>query len=99
MNGIEAAGQIRTETNIPVIFLTAYADESTLNKAKVTQPYGYIIKPFKEIDIHTSIEMALYKHKKEAEVLKERDDVCKRFVKGQHVGVGWVGEEAVHAVE
>jgi two-component system response regulator LytT len=73
MNGIEAATQIRTETNIPVIFLTAYADESTLNKAKVTQPYGYIIKPFKEIDIHTSIEMALYKHKKEAEVLKERD--------------------------
>ena len=39
----------------------------------MTQPYGYIIKPFKEIDIHTSIEMALYKHKKETEVLKERD--------------------------
>ncbi len=73
MNGIEAAGRIREETGIPVIFLTAYADESTLNKAKVTQPYGYIIKPFKEIDIHTSIEMALYKHKKETEVLKERD--------------------------
>ncbi|MBK6753742.1 MAG: response regulator [Flavobacteriales bacterium] len=73
MNGIEAATQIRQETNIPVIFLTAYADESTLSKAKVTQPYGYIIKPFKDIDIHTSIEMALYKHKKEAEVLKERD--------------------------
>ncbi len=73
MNGIEAADAIRKETNIPVIFLTAYADESTLAKAKVTQPYGYIIKPFKEIDIHTSIEMALYKHKKETEVLKERD--------------------------
>lgn len=73
MNGIEAADKIRQETNIPVIFLTAYADESTLNRAKVTQPYGYIIKPFKEIDIHTSIEMALYKHKKETEVLKERD--------------------------
>lgn len=73
MNGIEAATRIRNETSIPVIFLTAYADESTLNKAKVTQPYGYIIKPFKEIDIHTTIEMALYKHKKEAEVIKERD--------------------------
>jgi DNA-binding LytR/AlgR family response regulator len=73
MNGIEAADAIRKETNIPVIFLTAYADESTLAKAKVTQPYGYIIKPFKEIDIHTSIEMALYKHKKETEMLKERD--------------------------
>ncbi|MBL7956684.1 MAG: response regulator [Flavobacteriales bacterium] len=73
MSGIDAAEAIRKEANIPVIFLTAYADESTLAKAKVTQPYGYIIKPFKEIDIHTSIEMALYKHKKEAEVLKERD--------------------------
>ena len=54
MNGIEAADKIRQETNIPVIFLTAYADESTLDKAKVTQPYGYIIKPYKEIDIHTA---------------------------------------------
>src|SRR5690349_7070554 len=42
MNGIEAADKIRKDTNIPVIFLTAYADESTLAKAKVTQPYGYI---------------------------------------------------------
>jgi DNA-binding LytR/AlgR family response regulator len=82
MTGIEAASLVRAETNIPVIFLTAYADESTLSKAKVTQPYGYIIKPFKEIDIHTSIEMALYKHKKEAEVLKERD-LLFNLVEGQ----------------
>lgn len=71
--GIEAAEEIRSEMNIPVIFLTAYADEGTLSKAKVTEPYGYIIKPFKEIDIHTSIEMAIYKNQKEKEVLKERD--------------------------
>ena len=62
MNGIEAADRIRRETNIPVIFLTAYADESTLAKAKVTQPYGYIIKPFKEIDLLTYFELALYKN-------------------------------------
>jgi two-component system, LytTR family, response regulator LytT len=73
MNGIEAAEAIRQHNKIPVIYLTAYADESTLAKAKVTEPYGYIIKPFKEIDLHTSIEMALYKHGKEQEVLKERD--------------------------
>lgn len=85
MNGIEAATCIRAEANIPVIFLTAYADESTLAKAKVTQPYGYIIKPFKEIDIHTTIEMALYKHKKEAEVLKERD-LLFNLVEGQGAG-------------
>ena len=73
LSGIEAADQIRQRFNIPVIYLTAYADESTLAKAKITEPYGYIIKPFKEIDLHTTIEMALYKHGKEAQIRKERD--------------------------
>jgi DNA-binding LytR/AlgR family response regulator len=73
MSGIDAAGMIREKFNIPVIYLTAYADESTLSKAKVSEPYGYIIKPFKEIDLHTSIEMAIYKHEKETDVKKERD--------------------------
>lgn len=73
LTGIDAASKIREELNIPVVYLTAYADEATLSKAKVSEPYGYIIKPFKEIDIHTSIEMAIYKHAKEKEVLKERD--------------------------
>ena len=73
MNGIEAADRIKKDLSIPIIFLTAYADELTLSKAKVTQPYGYILKPFKEIDLHTTIEMAIYKHSKEQEVVKERD--------------------------
>lgn len=73
MSGIEAAASIKERHSIPVIYLTAYADENTLSKAKVTEPYGYIIKPFKEVDIHTSIEMALYKHEKNQEVEKERD--------------------------
>lgn len=73
LSGIEAAFQIREKYHIPVIYLTAYADESTLNKAKVSEPYGYIIKPFKEIDLRTSIEMSLYKHEKETDIKKERD--------------------------
>ena len=73
MNGIEAADEIRKQFSIPVIFLTAYADESTLSKAKITEPYGYILKPFKEIDLHTTIEMAIYKHGREQEVVKERN--------------------------
>ncbi|MCA1761464.1 MAG: LytTR family transcriptional regulator DNA-binding domain-containing protein [Cryomorphaceae bacterium] len=73
LTGIQASEQIKAKLNIPVVYLTAYADEATLEKAKVTEPYGYIIKPFKEIDIHTSIEMAIYKHAKEREVQKERD--------------------------
>ncbi len=71
--GVEAAEEIRSKLDIPVIYLTAYADENTLSKAKVTEPYGYIIKPFKEVDLHTTIEMALYKHGRESEVRKERD--------------------------
>ena len=73
MSGIDAADEIRSSRNIPVIFLTAYTDRNTVDKAKETQPYGYIIKPFKEIDIQTAIEIALYKHGREMEVKKERD--------------------------
>ncbi len=73
MTGIEAAERIKREIDIPIIFLTAYADESTLAKAKVTEPHGYILKPFKEIDIHTSIEMAIHKHGKEREIKIEAD--------------------------
>ena len=73
LSGIEAAMQIHEKFDIPVIYLTAYADESTLNKAKISEPYGYIIKPFKEIDLRTSIEISLYKHEKETDIKKERD--------------------------
>jgi DNA-binding LytR/AlgR family response regulator len=73
LTGIEVAEQIRKFINVPVIFLTAYADESTLSRAKVTEPYGYILKPFKEIDLHSTIEMAVYKHQKDAALQKERD--------------------------
>ena len=73
INGIEASEKIKEQINVPVIFLTAYADEATLSRAKITEPYGYILKPFKEIDLHSNIEMAIYKHQKDAELLKERD--------------------------
>lgn len=75
MSGIQAAAEIRKKKNIPIIYLTAYADDNTLNKAKIAEPYGYIIKPFKDIDLRTSIEMALYKNKKEKEIIKERDSL------------------------
>jgi len=71
LNGVETAYIIRESMDIPIIYLTAYADDSTLNKAKITEPYGYIIKPFQEIDLHTAIEMALYKHGNELKKKKE----------------------------
>jgi DNA-binding LytR/AlgR family response regulator len=73
MNGIAAAEEIKRNMDIPVVFLTAYADESTLNDAKMAEPHGYILKPFKDVDIQTAIEMALHKHGKEREIKQETD--------------------------
>lgn len=75
LTGIEVAEIIKKELHIPVIFLTAYADEATLNKAKITEPYGYILKPFKEVDLRSAIEMAIYKHQKDEEIKLERDQL------------------------
>lgn len=65
MDGIEAAEQIRTHLDIPVVFLTAYADQATLARAKITEPFGYILKPFEERELQSTIEIALYRHKAE----------------------------------
>jgi PAS domain S-box-containing protein len=72
IDGIQAAEQIRKEFQIPVVYLTAYTDEETLNRAKLTEPYGYILKPFEARDLGTTIEMALYKHMIERQ-LRERE--------------------------
>jgi PAS domain S-box-containing protein len=61
MNGIEAAEKIKKHCHIPVVYLTAYSDDSYLAKAKLTEPFGYILKPFRELELKTTIEMALYK--------------------------------------
>jgi PAS domain S-box-containing protein len=72
MNGIEAAGRIRSTCNIPVIYLTAYADEKIIGEAKLTEPFGYITKPFENRELHSSIEMALYKHEIENKLRESR---------------------------
>lgn len=70
MDGIQAAEEIRNELHIPVIFVTAYADDETLKRAKVTQPFGYLLKPFDTYELRSSIEMALYKNDIEAALRK-----------------------------
>lgn len=75
MDGIDAAKIIHDTNDIPIIYLTAYADDEILERARVTQPYGYIIKPFKSSELNANIEMALYKHqtaKKETEIIKQQ---------------------------
>ncbi len=61
MDGIEAAGKIRESRDVPVVFLTAYSDVETVERAKFVEPYGYIVKPFDPRDLHTTIEIALHK--------------------------------------
>ncbi|MCX6692583.1 MAG: response regulator, partial [Methanoregula sp.] len=79
MDGIEAAGQIHVLFDIPVIYLTAYADNNLLERAKVTEPYGYVLKPFNDREIHSVIEMALYKHAIN-EKIRERDSTIHALV-------------------
>ena len=73
MDGIEAAGVILSRFNIPVVYLTAYSDKKTLKRAKVTEPFGFIIKPFEAQNLLTAIEMALYRHKLR-NMLKESEE-------------------------
>ena len=65
IDGVETAEKIKEIIDTPVIFITAFADSNTLQRAKITEPYGYIVKPFEERELHTSIEIALYKHNME----------------------------------
>lgn len=66
-DGIETANEIRSRFHIPIIYLTAYADDKVLERAKITEPFGYIVKPFLNEDLKIAIELALYKHKTEKE--------------------------------
>ena len=65
MDGTQAAEVINKHFNIPVIYLTAYGDNKTLNRAKTTEPFGYLVKPFEERELHTAIEIALSRHQAE----------------------------------
>jgi CheY-like chemotaxis protein len=88
---IEAAKQIRSRFNIPVVYLTAYSDEKILNRAKLTEPFGYIIKPFKERELKMNIEIALYKHKMET-LLKESKEFYESVLEGIVNGI-WVTDK------
>jgi CheY-like chemotaxis protein len=68
IDGITAASAIRGYDNIPVVFITAHADERTLERALKAAPFGYILKPFQNHELKVCIEVALYKHSKETEI-------------------------------
>jgi len=73
LDGVTAADLIRRWFDIPVVYLTAHADKDTLERAKITQPFGYLIKPFEERELHIAIEIGLYKHGMERKLKENRN--------------------------
>ena len=65
MDGIEAATFIREKLDVPVVYVTAYAEEEVLKRARVTEPYGYIVKPFEDRELQAAVEIALFRHRAE----------------------------------
>ena len=85
MDGVDTAQVVREEYAIPVVLLTAYADETVLARAKLTEPYGYIVKPFDERDLRTAIEISLYRHQMEQE-LRVHEERLRRSQKMEAIG-------------
>lgn len=75
MDGIETAETIHTYQDTPVIYITAYADDKIIERAKLTEPYGYILKPFKGSEVNANIQMAMYKHESD----KKKKELSKRI--------------------
>ena len=86
IDGIEAADQIHARFNVPIVYATAYADEGLMERAKITEPFGYITKPFEVVELHTAIEMALYKHKIEKK-MRESEAKYRRLFEATKDGI------------
>jgi len=71
-NGIDAAGELRRKYQVPIIYITAYADEETVARAKLTEPYGYLVKPFEDNELRSAVEIALYKQKSDRKIRESR---------------------------
>lgn len=78
-DGIETASRIRSRRNVPIVYLTAHTDDMTLVRAKITEPFGYILKPFDEKELLITIEMALYKHEMEIK-LRESEETLRALL-------------------
>ncbi|MBU7019224.1 MAG: response regulator [Theionarchaea archaeon] len=94
IDGIEAARTIRDKFHTPVVYVTAYADNKIMERAKTTEPYGYLLKPLDNKELLMTIEMALYKHKMERK-LREREQWLTTTLKSIGDGVITTDTEGV----
>ena len=89
MGGIDAADHIRENFNIPIVFLTGYADEDTFQRAKIADPFGYILKPFDPKGLRTTIEIALHNHELKSR-LRESEERYRTLIETMNDGVGQI---------
>jgi len=86
LNGVETGRKIYEKYNIPIVFLTSYADDKTLESAKVANPFGYLVKPFEDKELHASLEIAFYKGKMD-ELLHESERKYRNLVESIQEGI------------
>ena len=84
LDGIDAARMIKEEMDIPIIFLTAYADDKVVNRAMQAEPFGYIVKPFRESEIKANIEIALYRKGLEQKRKQAEERIRRLFLAIDH---------------
>lgn len=92
LDGVRAAEKILSQVDIPILYLTAYTDEATLARAKVTEPFGYITKPFEEQDLRAAIAMALHKHRLERR-LRESEQRFRLLFELSPIGIVHYGDD------
>src|SRR6266849_6599765 len=83
MDGVQSARLMRQRFRIPVVFLTAYADGDSLKRARASEPFGYIVKPFNEKELRSTIEIALYKHEVEQQTGQSAEHPVKAILQGR----------------
>ncbi|HID74348.1 MAG TPA: response regulator, partial [Thermoplasmata archaeon] len=86
MDGLTAAEEIRHRHGVPVVFLTAYADDDTIRRAKASGPYGYVIKPFEARELHSTIQMALHHHEMDRK-LRESEQLYQTLAENSPAGI------------
>jgi DNA-binding LytR/AlgR family response regulator len=102
-DGVHIAEHIKDRYDIPVIFLTSFVDQETIDRAKVTEPYGYLVKPFNEGDLKTTVEMALFKFSKDRELRMSEQRLSNAlgkienavFVTDQDLRLNYINEKAL----
>ncbi|MHA1728580.1 MAG: response regulator, partial [Promethearchaeota archaeon] len=75
MDGIETANRMKTQNNLPIVYITAYCNEEILQRAKISEPYGYIIKPFKLQELHAVLENTFYKIDQNNSIKKNAEEI------------------------